>query len=330
MVDAYHDAYSHGIMQENDVLLSMAWERDMDRALLTSGLQQAGIVKPGPNLFRHLLILMGKGEHIRIWMDTVLADPTLQYVDIVSGVFDSPVETLSCPQDNQRVTCISVQGTTWTEGRNLLAKEAFEREYNLHIKYSFWTFADADVSLTCINPEPCFGQYHKFLVGLPVDIMAAVTLEQGQYNAQPDSVMVELQGFDAALNSFRREAIPVLIPYVNDQDSNTWWSSQAIFWNRIQCLHPYYAVTPLFIFYQNPDHNPYPRNPRNFEEETVLGNKLMGALSGILPRAPREYIEGLRPERIRPWPLRTSLQTSNYFSMCANEFAHEFYSFVSS
>jgi hypothetical protein len=257
-----------------------------------------------------------------------LADSSLDNVDILGGVFDSPVELLKCPVDGKRLQCISVSGTTWASGRNLLAREAFKREQTLGIKYTFWTFADADVSLKCITPASCFVQYNTFLAQLPVQIMVAATIEEGRYAPQQNSVMVGLQGFDAAWNSFRREAIPLLLPYRTEQDSNTWWSSQAIFWNRLQCLQPYYSIVPLFILYQNPDHNPYPRNPRNFDEERVLSEKLMGGLSGFLPRAPRDYVEEIKAEKVRPWPLSTPLNENTYFHICAREYSQDFYTFI--
>lgn len=336
VVDAYLDAYAHGILQENDVFLSMAWERDLDRAILTSDLEDMSNLQHVSSLsnfrpiFRHLLIIMGKGEHIRKWMEAILSDSALTYVDILGGVFDSPVESLECPLDSKRVTCISVSGTTWASGRNLLAQKAFRLEYDLGIQYTFWTFADADVSLSCITPASCFGQYNTFLSQLPKEIMVAATLEVVRFDPKMDSIMVGLQGFDAAWNSFRREVIPLLLPYRTEQDENTWWSSQAIFWNRVQCLHPYYAVAPLFIFYQNPEHNPYPRNPRNFNEERVIAEKMMGTLAGSFPRAPTDYLEEIKADKIRSWPLDAPLNENKFFRTCADAFSRDFYEFISS
>jgi hypothetical protein len=135
-------------------------------------------------------------------------------------------------------------------------------------------------------------------------------------------VMVDVREFDAAWNSMRREAVPLLLPYKTEEDSNSWWSSQAIFWNRLACFAPLYAVTPLFIFFENPEHNKYPRNARNYEKEQQIGAQMMGGLSSILPRAPTEYEGQYVKDKIRPLPRLPLMDWpfGKTFRSCANEF----------
>ncbi len=280
-------------------------------------------------MFRHLLILMGRGAHLKQWMSKVLDTPGLSHVDLVIGIFDHTVESLECPASSERIRCVNVAGTTWTSGRNILAKESFKREMELGRRYSFWTFSDADIILKCIGDDNCLGSYDMYLAGLPAEVWAATILGDGQWQAQ-NAAMVELQAFDAAWNSMRREAVPVLLPYRTDQDSNSWWSSQAIFWNRLQCLAPLYAVAPLFVFYNNQEHNNYPRNQRNIAEEQRIADQMMGRLSSILTKAPTEYNDQFRQDRIRPLPLiiESKVTYDETFRKCNSEFSSEFYSFV--
>ena len=329
------DAYEHKLVEENDVTLAMAWQTDMDRARISANNSLIRDDKSNPTvqtqvMYRHLLILMGRGVHLKNWMTKVLENPSLSHVDMVIGIFDHSVQSLECPLTSDRVSCVSVAGTTWTSGRNTLAKEAYVREQSLSRRYTFWTLGDADINMVCVGDGDCLGKYDRFLAGLPDQVWAATLLMMGQYAITPDKIMVELQAFDAAWNTMRREAVPILLPYRTDQDSNSWWSSQAIFWNKLQCLSPNFVVAPLFIFIDNPDHNEYPRNPRNIPEEQRISDQMMGRLSGYLPRAPSQYEGQIIPDRIRsmPWTLDHTSSFGETFHQCTAEFAGVFYSFV--
>lgn len=337
VTDLFIDAFEHGLLQENDVSLSFAWTLDMKRALLSSK-KDAGLEALADEQyhtqFRHLIILMGKQEQAAAWISRILSTPDLQYTDIVFGFFDVPTHSNGCPVDTTRVTCVSVKGTTWATGRNLLARTAFSRERDLGIRYAFWTLGDADVQLSCIEAGDCLRQYNSFLSALPGQFMAVGLIQDGLVQANANIVYTQIPAFDAAWNTFRREAIPILLPYIPDQDENTWWSSQAIFWNRIQCLAPWFAISPAFIFYQNIEHNPYPRNSRKLDEERLLGERLMGGLTGYLPKAPIDYPNELRDDRKRPWPWTEHTNPSDMnildstFSQCAREYSETFYRWV--
>lgn len=337
--DVVSAMFEYGILDEADVHLSKAWGVDMNRARLSSA-----ILKTENNdtcreidlvSFRHLLIIMGRGTHLRNWKRLVLESPEFSHIDLVLGVFDENVNSLECSGQDSRVSCVSVEGTTWTTGRNRLVKSAFVREREQSLFYSFWTLADADVDLHCPeltvpNLKECLIQYDSFLVSLPQEVSAAAVIGSGHWPVTSNSVMVSIQAMDAAWNSFRREVIHVLFPYESELDSNTWWSSQAIFWNKLQCLAPLYVVAPLYIFYGNPEHNDYPRNPRDFGAETKVVQRMMKKLSGILPRAPIDYPLEFKQERIQPLPLKvdSSPQASQVFHQCTQEFSESFYSFI--
>jgi hypothetical protein len=335
ITEAAIDAYEHGLLGAADVRLAAAWQTDVQRAKL-SALANPSIpisiqrdeIGNGTMLFRHLIIAMGRLVHLKQWMTNIAENPELGHVDVVIGIFDHTVQTLECPETSKRVTCVSVAGTTWTTGRNALAKAAYNREREMNRKYSFWTFADADIELQCVGSGDCFSEYDKFLADLPVNVWATALIRHRDWEATQGMAMVGVQAFDAAWNSIRREAVPILLPYRSDEDSNTWWSSQAIFWNRLQCLAPLYAVIPLFIFYNNPEHNEYPRNTRNISNERHIADNMMGRLSSVFPRAPIEYESQLMHERITSLPLIDNGPFSETFQICAAEFANDFYSFV--
>jgi hypothetical protein len=328
MSEAMIDAYEHGILEKTDVQLAAAWERDLTRARTSASrlsMNESDTGQP-PVMFRQLLILMGRGVHLKQWMNRVLETPALNHVDMVLGPFDHSAESLECPE--QRATCTGVSGTTWTTGRNILAREAFMRERRLSRRYSFWTFGDADVTMQCSEGLDCAVVYDRFLHDMPTEVKIVAMIGGGTWPLSPNMVMVELPGFDAAWNSIRREAVPIMLPYRTDEDSNSWWSSQGIFWNRLQCLSPFYGVAPLTVFYGNPEHNPYPRNARNMPSEHLVADRIMGRLSSYFERAPYSYEDYFNQERVRTLPLTINWPPDETFRMCNYEFSSEFFSFV--
>jgi hypothetical protein len=332
--DAMTDAYLHGLVEEADVKLSLAWQADLKMAKQSA----VGLVNLHEDVkdvrFRHLFIVMGRGVQLRKWIQTVLGSADLSHVNLVIGVFDEDVNTLDCTSD--RTECVSCAGTSWVTGRNYLAKRAFQWEQSLNIRHTFWTFADGDIELLCQldkNNEPvtdmlaCFSLYDRTLSSLPLGAAIVSLIGTGWWSLQEGMVMVGLQSFDGAWNSFRREALPLLLPYRSDLDHHTWWSSQAIFWNRVMCFAPYYAVAPLSLLYINPEHNDYPKNARNFADERIVGNQLMGALVGVIPHAPIDYPDQFSAAKVRPLPLEDILFDSVYRT-CSGEFVGSFYSFL--
>jgi hypothetical protein len=94
---------------------------------------------------------MGRGQHLRQWKELILTDQGLSHVDLLLGVFDEPVEALLCEDiDRLGLTCVSSADTSWTVGRNKLAKAAYQIENGSNLKYTYWTFADSDCILRCV------------------------------------------------------------------------------------------------------------------------------------------------------------------------------------
>jgi hypothetical protein len=271
-------------------------------------------------------------------MNRITSEPSLEHVDLVLGSFDQPV---NCP-DNQRVECHLITGTTWTTGRNALVKKAYQREKRLGVKYDYWTMSDADIVLICrsvagaplaTTPSGCFAEYDRYVqdaLGPVVVIHGAGFINTEQ---DPTLAMGFQESFDAAWNTVHRDAIPVVMPYYADLDPVTWWSSQAIFWYRIQCFKPSFASTPLSMFYHNPDHNPYPQNPRRFDAERQIGVQHLYELAGQIALPPLDYPDQIRNEKIRP--VAAIGNTGDWkqeplFLQCAAAFSHRFTQWVES
>jgi hypothetical protein len=334
--DAMIDSYEYGIVEQTDVDLVFAWENDLKRATQSAMQTKPLTLHKQPTLFRHLFVAMGRGQHLRQWKSMILNNEHLKHVDALLGVFDEPVEALDCGTTN-RIQCVSSKDTTWATGRNALAKAAYRMEVNNNIKYTYWTFADADIVLACLiegNPylqtdDSCFVQYDSILEKSNWPIVTLT--EKGRFSVMKDSVLIKIESFDGAWNSFHRDAVPVLLPYQSDLDLHTWWSSQAIFWYRVKCFTSQFALTPLTVFYINPEHNPYPKNARNAMDEISIGQRTLGKLAPALGLAPLDYPEQLTNEKIR---LLHELGDSNWmheldsYKICVREFSDGFYNFI--
>jgi hypothetical protein len=327
--EAMHDMFEHDIVKKDDVLLAHAWSSDVVRAMKTPR-------QPVPK-FRHLFISMGKTHQLQFWMHQIMSDTSIDHVDMVLGSFDQQMECLA----SARVECHFVAGTTWTTGRNALVKKAFERERKHNITYDYWTISDADTVLACrlvfegeLAEHPsCFAVYDTFLQQVDTPVAALHGEIHMSTNINPLNTMARQEAFDAQWNTVHRDAVAIMFPYYADLDAVTWWSSQAIFWYRLQCFAPNFAAVPVSVFCRNPDHNPYPRDPRNHEAEKAVATSHFYELSGQLPPAPIEYEGQILHERIRSI---SSMATDKdwrqepLFLKCAAAFSNRFVQWVES
>jgi hypothetical protein len=154
--------------------------------------------------------------------------------------------------------CLFAPGTSWTAGRNVLARSIFQAERARGAVYSRWVFSDQDVAnpggLRCNGlgegttactddgtSAAAWGALVRTLL-LPLDypLLTMVSPSLPVQNVMPpdppspSSTCAQCVTFlnsdcgDAAINSFDRDAVPLFLPYLTDVDSHSWWSSQAI------------------------------------------------------------------------------------------------------
>lgn len=97
----------------------------------------------------------------------------------------------------------------------------------------------------------------------------------------------------------------------------------------MQCFAPDFSTAPLAFFYSNPDHEPYPRSPRDFGAESRVGTTHLYGLP--LPPPPQDYPDQIRNDRIVPASsLRGDWREGPHFKACAAAFADKFAAFASS
>jgi len=85
---------------------------------------------------------------------------------------------------------------------------------------------------------------------------------------------------DAQLQTFHREAVPVVLPYHGDLDKTSWWCSQAIlFYYTAGCLGGANIATLQYM--RSKGHADYPKG-REFEAEKRVVRNLFPALLDFL------------------------------------------------
>jgi STELLO glycosyltransferases len=304
------DMYEHCIVDIVDVHLSEAWRADLD---IIRRIEKKAITT---KRFSNLFLAQGRGVTLTdVWIKAMDALPTSW---LIYGSFDVVPDCMN----HSRITCLYIPATSWTTGRNLLSDAAKQHELNIGMQYTYWTFVDADIKLSCgpgYEHTECMQKYEAFLQssGSPI-----VSLFGHMFNNLPiseetkqASMMVQVQAFDACWNSINHDALSIVLPYHADLDSNTWWSSQAIFWYALQCFQPSFGVAPVGIYYSNNEHNPYPQGNRNMESEKAVGLLHLGIMAPELHLPPTEYEAQWITSNVQPIKT-TDWRSADLFQKC--------------
>lgn len=159
--------------------------------------------------------------------------------------------------------------TTWTQGRNQLAKEAILLEHKRGKKFDFWAFSDEDVALSCgqhnstlDDARTCWQTFLRFLGGQPEELPPKATTvslqKQTSTNKYKDS-WIGVSTTDAMINAFRRDFVPFVLPYATLQRGDSEWLSQGVvFCIMMTCAPSSVLFVPNMNIY-NPMHRAYIR-----------------------------------------------------------------------
>ncbi len=78
--------------------------------------------------------------------------------------------------------------------------------------------------------------------------------------ARNPATILRMDCLDAMKNAIHREAVPLLLPYVDSLDKVSWWMSQAVqFYLSAGCLAGYGAILGGYEEAMAPQHSAYPR-----------------------------------------------------------------------
>lgn len=138
--------------------------------------------------------------------------------------------------------------STWTEGRNALLNVALESK----IDYDYYIFCDDDVVFL-------EGSWRSFEADLE-KWRPAIGLPAHPYPTQHEAIH-SVYDFDAIVNAFHRDLVRdrVLLPYIAEHDSVTWWLSQYFVIHLAGALYPNRVIKFPRTKIDNALHREYPR-----------------------------------------------------------------------
>ncbi len=159
--------------------------------------------------------------------------------------------------------CIHAPGTSWTTGRNSLARAIYQAERARGAKFTWWVFADQDVAnpggIECNNKgggaTACAeraGSWdalvralllpleHPFLyVGNPLPPEAFRPYEPptpAHAACKTCVTVLPIDCGDAMLTPIHRDAVHLFLPYFTQLDAVSWWSSMAALYHMTSCV----------------------------------------------------------------------------------------------
>lgn len=144
-----------------------------------------------------------------------------------------------------------IPGTTWTQGRNMLAKEAVRLEKKRGKKFSHWLFMDDDINVKCEDEmirivygnESCWQNVFNFISSSKVPENISTIGAIPELNPQPGLQAVSTA--DAYFAAFKREYVPYMLPYGKlSKGFSQWMSQAALFCIMRTCLESSIARIP--------------------------------------------------------------------------------------
>lgn len=140
---------------------------------------------------------------------------------------------------------IHEKNTSWSTGRNILARAAYAAEVNRGLQYQYWFFLDEELlwckgcerapsqvssaTACCLDyavQDVLLGPYNFAMIG--VHHMASMENPEPFTESQARSFNIN-DCPDAKFAAIHRDAAPILLPYASDFDAvKGWWASQLL------------------------------------------------------------------------------------------------------
>ena len=249
-----------------------------------------------------LLLVQGSQSKIYEWCQRVMETGN-DYVLLVFASYD--VETPNEEFNNipnevdlpNRTHCRSmyIPNTTWTQGRNELAKAAYcvEQQLQQIRPFKYWIFADDDVDWKCpprnnanqtiakrnytMPTGRCWYRYFEYVretvyTNMKVPIVSVVF----EHQSGPNRYMFS-EYYDAILNAMDRRQLHLLLPYITEDQYDeegfaSWWMSAFM---QIYIV-TYYFPPGAFMYGYRPVTNPVHRDyPRGLPKEGDIASKIV-------------------------------------------------------
>jgi hypothetical protein len=223
-------------------------------------------------------MVMGQRKYFLSWhslLKDIDANIFFVYASFDGAVNSTDEKSCNCHRNNTDLQCetIFIPGTTWTEGRNLLAEEAIREERRRGKQFTHWVFADEDVVPDCWTTKDIISNVYDRAAGYRKKacwqrifdyVGSSIVPEKASSNSMPLNMAWPMQfqatsNADALFFAFKRDYVPYLLPYPSLRKGTSEWLSQAgLFCVINTCMKQSVAYVP-YITVKNAMHRPYTR-----------------------------------------------------------------------
>jgi hypothetical protein len=241
---------------------------------------------PPPPQRRLAIATRASAENLGVWAEWVAALPE-EVRGEVSLFFSAHAGDLAAPAQAAAARTLGPAlayarvdaGVTWAGGRNLLAQAIYAAEVQRGATFDYWVYSDGDALpfLQCrgcpdapnLASAACCSAYllRDVLLRYSFASVAAQLLPyEWQWGEGRSSGGEEAFIFrdcaDSIIMAFHREAVPIVLPYLQEMDEQSWWGCQAMLFHFTRgCLAggnvlPARHLRPLSSSAQ---HGSYPR-----------------------------------------------------------------------
>mmetsp|Transcript_19671 Transcript_19671/g.22503 ORF Transcript_19671/g.22503 Transcript_19671/m.22503 type:complete len:765 (+) Transcript_19671:89-2383(+) len=233
-----------------------------------------------------VVMVMGEASAFQDWLHQ-LRGVNGANINFIFGSYDTEIiqslenntssDDADATNQNFDHQIILIQNTTWSEGRNRLAREALQKENSFRKQFDYWLFLDDDIQPIChpgseivLGVGSCWQQIFNFLSSDMVPEMASTIVLP--FSAKEGFASTSNAGSSFA--AFKRESLPYLIPYVTlPEGSNQRISQAANFCIMGTCLS-HSAVFVPYVTVHDSKSRPAVREGFNINKihETVTQN----------------------------------------------------------
>ena len=162
-----------------------------------------------------------------------------------------------------RYSPIYIPNTTWTEGRNLMLKEAIDLEKEREKEYDFWLLADDDFTVNCAVEADIIHGYgscwQKLFNFVGSEHVKSDKVSSVFFSPTSKLELAATSYTDAILAIFKRSSVPYLLPYATLEDGNSEWSSQAALFCLMETCYKQTTLMAPLISGINKEHRDYIR-----------------------------------------------------------------------
>lgn len=258
-----------------------------------------------------ILLVQGEAKLISSWID-LLRKVNDTRITMYYATFDEPIhDTEVCHKLGCRTAFIP--NTTWTEGRNELAKMAYwdEQVRRRGKRFDYWLFSDEDIVLKCVKSKiveswNCWEEYLRFVLDQAASAkVPVVPIRFCGQNTQGPFAMVD--AYDAMVNAFHRDFVPYLLPYTKlPPNASQWFSQGSHFWVMENCL-PYSGLAVGRFCGDNTVHREYPRGKDPVAFAQVLKDNYASYLTELT--YPRRVAVAKQFQRVKPLQTMQKVQS---------------------